>query len=82
MYSKNSQACVRLDTIAAKKDMTWLQGRKTRKWLWDLVLGLKLKSKIFFFLLPAIKSKTVGSSNDVFVEDIIRKCEVFQEELS
>lgn len=57
--------------------------KKNKEMITRFSLGFKVKVKnIFFFLLPAIKSKTVGSSKDVFVEDIIRKCEVFQEELS
>lgn len=64
MYSKNSQACVKLDTTSV------------------LVLGLVLgvfNINIVLYFLPS-NQRTGGSykEENVFVEDIIRKCNLIQ----
>ncbi len=51
--------------------------KKNKEMIMSLALGLTWKSKMFLILLPAIKLKTVGSFKEVFVEDIIRKYDVF-----
>lgn len=55
--------------------------KKNKEMIVSFSLGFKVKNMFFLLLLPTVKSKTVGSTKEVFVEDIIRKCEVFQNEL-